>query len=222
MTLHGVSLNIGGAAPLDTEYLQSLKRLADRIDAHWVSDHLCWTGHDGVNLHDLLPLPYTDEALAHVIARVRQVQDILGRPIMLENVSSYLTYAMSSMREWEFLRDVALGADCFILLDVNNVYVSAHNHGFDPQTYLDALPRDRVAQFHVAGHSRQGRFLSDTHDAPVPAPVWALYTQAVERFGARPASIERDDAIPPLGDLLAELQQARMYTARASTRERAA
>lgn len=222
MTLHGVSLNIGGAAPLDTEYLQSLKRLADRIDAHWVSDHLCWTGHDGVNLHDLLPLPYTDEALAHVIARVRQVQDILGRPIMLENVSSYLTYAMSSMREWEFLRDVALGADCFILLDVNNVYVSAHNHGFDPQTYLDALPRDRVAQFHVAGHSRQGRFLIDTHDAPVPAPVWALYTQAVERFGARPASIERDDAIPPLGDLLAELQQARMYTARASTRERAA
>lgn len=222
MTLHGVSLNIGGTAPLDTEYLQSLKRLADRIDARWVSDHLCWTGHDGINLHDLLPLPYTEEALAHVIARVRQVQDILGRPIMLENVSSYLTYAVSSMREWEFLHDVALGADCFILLDVNNVYVSAHNHGFDAQTYLDALPRDRVAQFHLAGHSRQGRFLIDTHDAPVPAPVWALYTQAVERFGARPTSIERDDAIPPLGDLLAELQQARIYTARASTHERAA
>ena len=222
MTLHGVSLNIGGTAPLNTEYLQSLKRLAARIDARLVSDHLCWTGHGGINLHDLLPLPYTEEALRHVIARVRQVQDILGRQIMLENVSSYLTYATSGMAEWEFLREVAMDADCLILLDVNNVYVSAHNHGFDAHTYLDALPPDRVAQFHLAGHSRQGRFLIDTHDAPVPPPVWALYTRAVARFGARPTLIERDDAIPPLGDLLAELHQARMHAERAAMHERAA
>lgn len=222
VTLHGVSLNIGGTTPLDTEYLQSLKRLAARIDARLVSDHLCWTGHGGINLHDLLPLPYTEEALRHVIARVRTVQDILGRQIMLENVSSYLTYAASSMHEWEFLREIAIGADCLILLDVNNVYVSAHNHGFEPRTYLDALPHDRVAQFHLAGHSHQGRFLIDTHDAPVPPAVWALYTEAVRRFGARPTLIERDDAIPPLSELLAELRQARTYAARASTRERAA
>lgn len=222
MTLHGVSLNIGGTAPLDTDYLQSLKRLAARIDARSISDHLCWTGHGGVNLHDLLPLPYTDEALRHVVARVRQAQDVLGRQIMLENVSSYLTYTASCMSEWEFLREVAIGADCLVLLDVNNVYVSAHNHGFAAKTYLDALPRERVAQFHLAGHSRQGRFLIDTHDAPVPPPVWALYREAVQRFGARPTLIERDDAIPPLPELLAELRQARAYATRAATQGRAA
>ena len=222
MTLHGVSLNIGGTAALDREYLRTLKRLATRIDARLISDHLCWTGHAGVNLHDLLPLPYTEEALRHVIARVREVQDVLGRQLMLENVSSYLTYAASTMSEWEFLREVAIGADCLILLDVNNVFVSAHNHGFDAQTYLDALPRERVAQFHLAGHSRQGRFLIDTHDAPVPPAVWALYTQAVRRFGVRATLIERDDAIPPLGELLAELREARAHAARAATQERAA
>jgi len=222
MTLHGVSLNIGGTAPLDTQYLQSLKRLAQRVDARLISDHLCWTGHGGINLHDLLPLPYTEEALRHVITRVRQTQDILGRQIMLENVSSYLTYAASSMDEWTFLREVALGADSLILLDVNNVYVSAHNHGFAAHTYLDALPVERVAQFHLAGHSRQGRFLIDTHDAPVPPAVWALYGEAVRRFGPRPTLIERDDAIPPLAELLPELRQARTSAERAATQERAA
>ena len=209
MVMHGVSLSIGGSDPLDPDYLAGLKRLAARIEPAWVSDHLCWTGIDGRNLHDLLPLPYTEEAIAHVAGRVGRVQDYLGRRILLENVSSYLTYTDSRVPEWEFLSAVAERADCWILLDVNNVYVSAHNHGFDPVAYLDGVPCERVRQIHLAGHSHNGPMIIDTHDHPVPDPVWDLYVEAVARLGPVSTMIERDDDIPPLEVLLDELAQAR-------------
>jgi uncharacterized protein (UPF0276 family) len=170
---------------------------------------LCWTGIEGRNLHDLLPLPYTEEALALVVARVGQVQDALGRQILLENVSSYLSFRSSEMSEWEFLREVAQRADCAILLDINNIYVSSVNHGFDPLLYLRSMPGDRVRQFHLAGHSDLGGHLIDTHDHPIVQPVWDLYCAAVAQFGAVPTMIERDDNIPELGELVAELQVAR-------------
>jgi uncharacterized protein len=209
LVMHGVSLSIGSVDPVDKEYLAAVKALAARIEPHWISDHLCWTGIDGRNLHDLLPLPYTEEALALVVARVGQVQDALGRQILLENVSSYLSFQASEMSEWEFLREVAQRADCAILLDINNIYVSSVNHGFDPLSYLQAIPPERVRQFHLAGHSDLGGHLIDTHDHPIVQPVWDLYCTAVERFGAVPAMIERDDNIPELGELVAELQIAR-------------
>lgn len=209
LVMHGVSMSIGGTDPLDRDYLRSLKALAARIEPHWISDHLCWTGFQGKQLHDLLPLPYTDEAVAHVADRVTQVQDFLGKRILLENVSSYLTYRHSAMTEWEFLRAVAERADCLILLDVNNVYVSAINHGFDPQAYLRGIPAERVWQFHLAGHSHNGGIIVDTHDHDVPDPVWALFASAVRRFGRVSTMIERDADIPPLAELLAELDQAR-------------
>ena len=209
MVMHGVSLSIGGTDPLDLEYLAGLKRLAARVEPAWVSDHLCWTGTDGRNLHDLLPLPYTEEAISHVADRVGRVQDYLGRRILLENVSSYVTYTDSCVPEWEFLSAVAERADCRILLDVNNVYVSAHNHGFDPLAYLDGVPGDRVRQIHLAGHSYNGALIIDTHDHPVPDPVWDLYVEAVTRLGPVSTMIERDDDIPPLEVLLEELAQAR-------------
>ena len=214
MVMHGVSLSIGGSDPLDTGYLAALKRLAARVEPAWISDHLCWTGIDGRNLHDLLPLPYTEEAIAHVAGRVIQAQDCLGRRILLENVSSYVTYTDSRISEWEFLSAVAERADCHILLDVNNVYVSAHNHGFDPLAYLDGVPPGRVRQIHLAGHSHNGSLIVDTHDHPVPDPVWALYAEAVARLGPVSTMIERDDDIPPLEVLLAELAQARSLAAR--------
>ena len=213
LVMHGVSLSIGGTDPLDFDYLRRVKALAARISPWWISDHLCWTAVDGVNLHDLMPLPYTEEALRHVVARIGQVQDFLGRRILIENPSSYVAYAESTLDEWEFLVALAEEADCEILLDVNNVYVSAHNHGFDALRYLDALPAARVRQIHLAGHSVQGGLLVDTHDAPVCAGVWALYAEAVARFGAVPAMIERDDDIPPLDTLLAELGRARAIVA---------
>jgi uncharacterized protein (UPF0276 family) len=209
LVMHGVSLSIGSTDPLDLEYLRGVRNLSRRIEPAWISDHLCWTGVDGKNMHDLLPLPYTEEALSAVIARVGQVQDFLGRRLLLENVSSYLTFQDSDMSEWEFLREVAERADCSILLDINNIYVSSVNHGFDPKAYLHAIPKNRVRQFHLAGHSDLGGHLIDTHDQPIIAPVWDLYREAVECFGAVPTMIERDDNIPPLADLVAELDVAR-------------
>lgn len=209
VVMHGVSLSIGGTDPLDRDYLRRLKALADRIEPRWISDHLCWTGLDGMQLHDLLPLPYTEEALAHVADRVARVQDFLGQRILLENVSSYVTYRQSGMTEWEFLRAVAERADCLILLDVNNVYVSAGNHGFNPVAYLDGIPAERVYQFHLAGHSHNGEIIVDTHDHDVPDPVWRLYAEAVRRFGRVSTMIERDADIPPLDQLLDELATAR-------------
>ncbi|MFZ0485929.1 MAG: DUF692 domain-containing protein, partial [Arenicellales bacterium] len=209
VVMHGVSLSIGGTDPLDRDYLRRLKELADRIEPHWISDHLCWTGFAGKHLHDLLPLPYTEEAVAHVADRVQQVQEFLGRRILLENVSSYITYRHSAMSEWEFLRAVAERADCLILLDVNNIYVSAMNHGFDPAAYVLGIPPERVYQFHLAGHSHNGEIIVDTHDHSVVDPVWALYARAVRRFGRVSTMIERDADIPPLANLLAELDVAR-------------
>jgi len=209
VVMHGVSMSIGGTDPLNRDYLRRLKTLAERIEPQWISDHLCWTGFAGRQLHDLLPLPYTEEAIAHVAGRVMQVQEYLGRRILLENVSSYVTYRHSAMSEWEFLRAVAERADCLILLDVNNVYVSATNHGFDPEAYLEGVPPDRVYQFHLAGHSHNGGIVVDTHDHDVPDPVWDLYAKAVRRFGRVSTMIERDSDIPPLGDLMAEVDHAR-------------
>ncbi|HLW25888.1 MAG TPA: DUF692 domain-containing protein [Steroidobacteraceae bacterium] len=209
VVMHGVSLSIGSTDPLDLEYLDSVKALAERIEPGWVSDHLCWTGVEGRNVHDLLPLPYTEEALRTVVERVSAVQERLGRQILLENVSSYLEFRDSELTEWEFLTEVAIRADCAILLDVNNIYVSSVNHGFDPLDYLKALPRERVRQFHLAGHSDCGGHLIDTHDHPIAEPVWALYRAAVAHYGPVPAMIERDDHIPPLDELIVELDRAR-------------
>jgi hypothetical protein len=213
MVMHGVSLSIGTQDPLNREYLQQLRALADRIEPAWISDHLCWTGAHGLNAHDLLPLPYTEEALKHVAARVSEVQDFLGRRILLENVSSYVSYPESEMSEWEFLRELAIRADCLILLDINNIYVSSVNHEFDPQAYLNAIPPERVWQFHLAGHRNHGDYIIDTHDEPVIDPVWELYEAAIRRFGRVSTMIERDDNIPPLAELLAELDRARRIAA---------
>jgi uncharacterized protein (UPF0276 family) len=216
LVMHGVSLSIGSTDPIDFDYLKMVRALALHIEPHWISDHLCWTGVDGRNLHDLLPLPYTEEALACVAARVGQVQDALGRQILLENVSSYLSFHADEMTEWEFLREVASRADCNILLDINNIYVSGVNHGFDPVKYLQAMPASRVRQFHLAGHSNMGGHLIDTHDHPIVAPVWDLYAQAVALFGDVPTMIERDDNIPELQELMTELDMARDIAARHS------
>lgn len=209
VVLHGVSMSIGSTDKLDTTYLKQLKALAQRIEPAWVSDHLCWTGVGQQNLHDLMPLPYTAEAVRHVANRVAQVQDFLGRQILLENVSSYLTYRSSEMDEWQFIAAIAEEADCQILLDINNIYVSAFNHGFDPHTYLERIPVKRVQQFHLAGHDNCGDYIVDTHDAPVIDAVWDLYATAVRRFGPVATMIERDDNIPPLAELVGELDHAR-------------
>jgi len=218
MVLHGVSMSIGSTQPLDRNYLAQLKALASRVEPHWISDHLCWTGIAGRNMHDLLPLPYTEEALANIVERVKTVQDILGRRILLENVSSYVTYRDSEVTEWDFLREVAQRADCLLLLDVNNIYVSSVNHEFDPLQYLQAIPVDRVQQIHLAGHENHGDYLIDTHDHPVPDPVWELYDAAVRRFGGVSTMIERDDNIPPLEELVSELDAARQLAERALAR----
>ena len=209
LVMHGVSLSIASTAPLDLEYLGALKKLAERVKPKWISDHLCWTGVHGVNLHDLLPIPYTEEALKHVVERVSQVQDFLGRRLTLENVSSYVTFGQSEMTEWEFVGEVARRADCWLLFDVNNVYVSAFNHGYDPLIFLNGIPRDRVVQFHMAGHSHMGTHIIDTHDHPVCEEVWNFYREAVAHFGPVSTMIERDDNIPPLAELVEELDHAR-------------
>ncbi|GLQ99549.1 UPF0276 protein [Dyella mobilis] len=209
LVMHGVSLSIGSTDPLDEDYLSRLQALAQRVEPAWVSDHLCWTGVQGVNLHDLMPLPYTEEALEHVVSRVKRVQDTLKRRILLENVSSYVTFADSQLTEWEFLGAVAERADCLILLDINNVHVSAMNHGFSSMDYLRGIPAERVQQFHLAGYEQGEQLIIDTHDAPVSNAVWDLYVEAVRHFGRVSTMIERDDNFPPLAELRAELEHAR-------------
>lgn len=219
VAMHGVSMSIGSADGVKPDYLRRLKTLVDRVDPLWVSDHLCWTGLEGFNSHDLLPLPYTEEAMDVVCANIVRVQDVLERPILLENPSSYLTFAEDEMTEHGFMARMCERTGCYLLLDVNNIYVSGANHGFDPAAYIDGVPVDRVRQIHLAGHSQGKGLLIDTHDQPVPDPVWALYDIACRRFGPVATMIERDDDIPPLGELLAELDIAR---ARAGGLERAA
>lgn len=209
VVLHGVSLSIGSTDPLDLEYLKALKTLADRIEPAWVSDHLCWTGVARQNIHDLLPLPYTPEAVKHVASRIARVQDFLQRPILIENVSTYVTFNQSEMTEWEFINEVAERTDCLLLLDVNNVYVSGFNHGFDPHQFIDALPAERIQQIHLAGHSNRGSHIIDTHDAPIIDEVWKLYRYTIEALGPIATMIERDDHIPELATLVSELDQAR-------------
>ena len=215
VVMHGVSLSIGSADPLNQTYLHDLKKLAQRVKPQWISDHLCWTGTNGINLHDLMPLPYTDEALQHLVERINKVQDFLGQRILLENVSSYLTYQHSTISEWEFLSAIAQQADCLILLDINNIHVSAHNHGFNSLTYLAALPAERIQQIHLAGHLNKGDYSIDTHDHDIIDSVWELYEESILRFGPISTMIERDDDIPPLNILLDELQKARTISAQA-------
>lgn len=209
MVMHGVSMSIGSTEPLNFNYLKKLKALIERVEPAWFSDHLCWTGVDGINLHDLMPLPYTEEAVQHVADRVSKVQEYMGRRMLLENVSSYISYNDSQMSEWEFLSAVAERADCLILLDINNIYVSAFNHNFDANRYLNAVPAERVCQIHLAGHTHENGLIIDTHDHPIADPVFELYAAAVQRFGRVSTMVERDDNIPPLAELLAELDQVR-------------
>jgi uncharacterized protein len=220
VAMHGVSLSIGSTDPLDRAYLEELRTLRDRIGARWISDHLCWTGAVGKNTHDLLPLPFTDEALRHVVDRVRAVQDFMGAPLALENPSSYLEFAQSTMTEWDFLAEVAERADCALLLDVNNVYVSAYNHGFDPETYLAAIPFDRVVQLHVSGHTSYETHIVDTHIGPVIDPVWRLLANAHARAGTDGVSVllEWDAQIPSFEETHAEAMRARTFIDEALSR----
>lgn len=218
IVMHGVSMNIGSTDPLDMEYLSRLKSLADFLEAPWVSDHICFTGMQRVNTHDLLPIPYTDEALKHLTSRIHRVQDTLGRPLVLENPSTYIQFTDDTMSEWEFIAELLKSAGCFLLLDVNNVYVSSVNHGFNPQTYISAIPPDRVVQIHLAGHLNKGDHIIDTHDHPVCDEVWRLYEYTVKRMGPKTTMIERDDDIPPLATLLAELNEAKTIATRATQR----
>src|SRR5216684_3107756 len=208
IVLHGVSMSLGSTDALNREYLNDLARLARRFEPAWVSDHLCWTAVGGHNLHDLLPLPYTEESLRHVVRRIRQIQEILERPILIENVSSYMEFTTSTLSEWEFLAAVSEEADCGILLDINNIYVSAFNHRFDPLVYIDAIPVERVVQFHLAGHSDHGTYLLDTHDHPIREEVWSRYEYAVRRFGRVSTLIEWDDNIPEFAELAATVEEA--------------
>lgn len=207
IVMHGVSMSIGSTDPLDRTYLTELKALRDRTRARWVSDHLCWTGVLGKNTHDLLPLPYTDESLHHVARRVREVQDFLEAPLLLENPSTYVEFSGSTMTEWEYLAALADEADCGLLLDANNIYVSSFNHGFDPKTYLDAIPMDRVAQIHVAGHTNCGTHVIDTHIGPVIDPVWEIFREAYARSGAS-MLLEWDAEIPSFERTHAEAKRA--------------
>jgi len=218
IVMHGVSLSIGSTDPLDFDYLGKLKQLALRIRAPWVSDHLCWTGVARRNLHDLLPLPYTEECLRHVVRRVRAVQDFLERPIALENPSTYVEFTSSSMSEWEFLGRVAEEADCALLLDVNNVYVSSFNHGFDPLEYIDAIPHERVVQYHLAGHTNHGTHIIDSHNGRVIDEVWRLYERSLALSGGRTTLLEWDEDIPTFEELHAEALRAGKWLERARER----
>ena len=211
VALHGVSLSVGSTDPLDRGYLQKLKALAKRTRARWVSDHLCWTGVLGRNTHDLLPLPYDKATLRHVTRRVRQVQDALERPLVLENPSSYLEYERSTMTEWEFLSELCDATGCGLLLDVNNVYVSSYNHGYDPRQYVDGIPADRVVQVHLAGHTNEGTHILDTHSGRAIPQVWKLYERLVARTGPVSTLYEWDADIPPLATVVREAAKARRY-----------
>jgi uncharacterized protein (UPF0276 family) len=213
MVMHGVSMSLGSTDELDFDYLGQLKTLIERIEPHWFSDHLCWTGVDHKNMHDLLPLPYTEEAIVHVADRISRVQDFIGRQMLIENLSSYITYCEDAMPEWEFLAAIAERADCYLLLDVNNIYVSSFNHHFDPAEYLAGIPVERVWQHHLAGHTNDGNLIIDTHDQDIIDPVWALYEETARRFGPVSTMIERDGNIPELDQVLAELEQARRIAA---------
>lgn len=215
IALHGVSLSLGGADELNASFVKQIGELAHRIEPAWVSDHLCWGTFQGRYAHDLLPLPYTEEALAHVVSRVQAVQDALGRQILVENVSSYVQFAESALTEWDFLAELARRADCGILLDVNNIYVSARNHGFDARAFLRGIPAERIGYLHLAGHQDHGSYLLDTHDAPVPDPVWSLYEEAIRRFGETSTLIEWDANIPELPRLLEEAERSREIAERA-------
>jgi uncharacterized protein len=217
IVMHGVSLSIGGTDSLDWDYLRSLKALMQEIEPAWVSDHLCWTGVDGINSHDLLPLPYCEAAIVHVVERVLQVQEFLGRELVLENLSSYVEFSDSTMPEWDFVAAIARRSGCRLLLDVNNVVVGARNHGYSAEQFLAGLPAEHIWQIHLAGHSDYGHYVIDTHDHAVPPQVWALYETAIRRFGPVSTMIERDDHIPPLSELVAELLLAKAAHERAST-----
>jgi len=208
---HGVGLYVGSAQGVDREHLRRLKRLIRRTDTPWVTDHLCWGSVDGTYSHDLLPLPYTREAVRHAVQNIRTIRDVLEVPFAVENVSSYAEYRDSEMTEWEFLSEVVERADAGILLDVNNIYVSAVNHGFDPMTYVESVPHQRVAQIHIAGHARYKRFVIDTHDHPVIDPVWRLYARAIELAGPTPTLLEWDARIPPFDEVHAEALKATRY-----------
>jgi uncharacterized protein (UPF0276 family) len=211
VVMHGVSLSIGSTEPLNCDYLSKLKRLAAAIKPRWISDHLCWTGVLGINTHDLLPLPFTEETLAHVISRIRVVQDYLERPLVLENPSSYVTFAHSTMNEWEFLRRVAEESDCGLLLDVNNVFVSSVNHDSDPVEYINSLPHERIVQVHLAGHTDCGTHRIDTHDSQVIAPVWELYRLAHRLTGGVSTLLEWDAKIPAFDVVHAEVLKAKQF-----------
>jgi uncharacterized protein (UPF0276 family) len=222
VALHGVSMSVGGADPLDEAYLRALRTLCDEIEPALVSDHLCFGSVGGRYGHDLWPLPFTEEVVAHVAARAGRVQEVLGRQLLLENVSSYVGFSASTLTEWDALAEVARRSGCGILLDVNNVYVSAHNHGFSAEGYIDALPRDRVQQIHLAGHAARGPLLLDNHGSAVPAPVWDLYARAVSRLGAVPTIVEWDEDVPSLDRLREEALSARAVEARVLARAAAA
>jgi uncharacterized protein (UPF0276 family) len=211
LSLHGVGMSLGSSDPLDRTHLAKLRRLADRVEPALVSEHLCWSGVGGRHFNDLLPLPYTEEALAHVTARVGEVQDALGREILVENVSTYLAFAAATIPEWEFVAEVARRSGCRILLDVNNIYVNAANHGFDPDDYLAAIPADKVAEIHLAGFEASGPYLIDTHGAPVAPDVWTLFERAIARFGPRPTLIEWDLDIPAFEVLESEAATAQAF-----------
>jgi uncharacterized protein (UPF0276 family) len=213
VVLHGVSMSIGGTDPLDWDYLRKLKALARRVRARWISDHLCWTGVSGRNVHDLLPMPYNEEALRHTAERVKQVSDFLETPLVVENPSSYVEFASSTMTEWDFLAALARESDCGLLFDINNVYVSSFNHGFDPTTYVDAIPADRVVQYHLAGHQNHGTHIIDTHSDFVIDEVWSLYARACERTGNVSTLLEWDADIPDFETVHAEAKKAEAFRA---------
>lgn len=212
IVMHGVSMSIGSCDPIDWDYLKEVKKLANRLQPPWISDHLCWTGVENINTHELLPLPYSEEALYHVVDRIKQVQDFLGRRILIENLSSYISYQSSTMSEWEFINEIIARADCYLLLDVNNVYVSSVNHAFNPLQYIRSITSSRIHQIHLAGHTNKGDYILDTHDEEITDPVWDLYAKTIRHHGLISTMIERDGNIPPLATLITELNQARVIS----------